>query len=122
MKDAIIVDLHDTLMLKDEKLNIDVLDIIKNSKDPVIIISRNRSNEDKTEIKKWLDDNNVPFTHIYLSPVDMKEDKQVKVKEYILTQKILGKYNPVLAIDDKKKVRKMYDKYGIKTINPNDLS
>lgn len=124
MKDCIIVDIHKTLMHRNGAVNNFVLDRIKVQVSlgvSIVLVSRDHSEQDKSELTDWLKKHKIPYDDLFVSPPDMVNDKQVKVKEYILEQKIKGKYNPVLAIDDKKSVRKMYEERGIKAINPDNL-
>jgi hypothetical protein len=124
MKVAMICDLHKTLMDKDETINLGVFYKIEQQKSngvAIIIVSRDHSEQDKSIVMDWLKEHGVSYDKFFVSPADMIDEKQVKVKEYILNQKIKGKYHVILAIDDKKSVRKMYEEHGIETINPKDL-
>lgn len=124
MQNCIIVDIHKTLMNRDKSVNSKILSLMKLQQsygDIIVLLSRDHSKQSKPELTNWLETHNIPYHELFVSPADMIDEKQVKVKEYILNQKIKGKYHVILAIDDKKSVRKMYEEHGIKTINPKDI-
>lgn len=75
----------------------------------IILSGRGKSSQIITE--KWLLDNNIPYTKIYMKP-DNDYRKSVFYKEYILRTEILPYYNVIEVIDDYKKNLIMFNKYN----------
>lgn len=83
-----------------------------------IFILTARSSVYYNETCKWLATNSIPFHHLSMRPSDNTAD-DVSVKKSMLLNKVVpwGRYTyPHLAFDDNPKIIKLYQDYGIPTV------
>lgn len=95
--------------------------------DPVtIFIFSGRSDVCREETEAWLEKNDVEYDQLFMRPDGRVDENgnQVKdtvVKEEMLLEHIVGKYNILFWLDDRPQVCKMLrDKYGINVIERGD--
>jgi len=89
------------------------LEIIERfKKDYSVILCTGRMTEFMKVTVKWLTDNQIHFTHLY-----MREDGDYRgddiVKEEILKEKILPQYDILFTVDDRQRVVDMWRKNGL---------
>lgn len=83
-----------------------------------IILCSGRPDDYKLATLTWLDDWNIPYDAIYMRKAgDFRPDDVVK--EEILNQIFLDGFNPGLAIDDRLKVCRMWQRNGIPVLAVN---
>lgn len=99
--DALLVAVADSLK---EVYGKDYLDII-------IVSGRNEDCRELTE--RWLDENMVPYTHLYMRKQDDKRDDTI-VKEEIYRTYIEPEYAVLGVFDDRPKVCRMWRRIGLK--------
>lgn len=77
-----------------------------------IIILSGRDEICRNESLKWLDDNNIPFNHLFMRPKgDYRKD--AIVKQEIYEREIKGKYYVEFILDDRDQVVKMWRDLGL---------
>lgn len=101
-----------------EALNVDtrpkLVDKVRKAKEDGenIVILTARSAHYRSETKKWLHENHIPYDALIMRPTDNK-DKDKKVKKELLEEDILPKFDIKKAYDDRQKNVKMFEKLGI---------
>ena len=78
-----------------------------------VVVLTARSDHYRADTARWLHENGIPYDSLVMRPKnDARKDRVVK--EALLREDVLPHFDPVWAIDDKAKNRKMYEKHGIK--------
>lgn len=117
-KDAVVYDLHGTLMDSTEstknapeiKKNVKRLKKDEKKGKDVVVLS---GDSNKDEAEKWLDKNDIDVDKVVTRPNgDTRSDQ--KVKADLLKKEIKPEYDVKKAYDDKGKNVKMFKKHGIK--------
>jgi predicted secreted acid phosphatase len=81
----------------------------------IILTGRPENHIDATA--EWLKKNEIPFDHLLMRKIgDFREDTIIK-EEYLNLVKNEWGYNPILAIDDRKRILDMYQKNGLYVID-----
>ena len=115
-KKAILVDIHNTSLDENGKINQNLYDMIKTiSKDYLILLitARYYANIEAfhTDIKSIA---NIAKATFYNSNTNYKKDSEIK--EYIYKEQIAGLYDVKLVIDNSKNCCKMFKQNGIDTL------
>ena len=121
MKKAVICDLDKTLALFthrgpfetekciDDCVNEPVREVVSlfynNDYDIIIVSGRNQKYKDLSV--QWLENNNIPFTDIFLRKDDDNRPDQI-IKEEIYIENIKNKWNILFVLDDRDKVVDMW--------------
>jgi len=125
-RDAIIVDLDGTLALfegspydrdfskdiRNEPVARFIRDMFWDDYDVIITSGRNDKFRKVTE--DWLDydNNNIPYTHLYMrKDGDFRKDSEIKLDIY--NNHIKGKYNVYLVLDDRNQVVELWRSLGL---------
>lgn len=85
-----------------------------------IILLTARSEENRKSTEMWLLDNNIFYNHLLMRELGDKSSSYI-VKEKILKEKILPKYNVILAIDDDLDNVRMFEENNISCVPINCL-
>jgi predicted kinase len=134
--EAIIIDLDGTLALNftlrdyydldrlgEDTLNTVVAELIELYSDAgyFILLVSGRDEQGRAKTEEWLHRYNISYDHLYMrSAGDIRND--VIIKKEIYDQQIKGKYNVRLAVDDRKKVSRMFrEELGIPVFQIDDV-
>lgn len=80
--------------------------------DYYILIVSARQGDRQAPTEKWLKDNTIPYDGIYMrTQGDTRKDDVVKLE--LLDKIRKDGYNPVFAVDDRKRVKRMWVQQGI---------
>lgn len=74
-------------------------------------------------MQDWIAKHNLPIDHLFMRTGGDKRLDSI-VKEEILLNDIMPRFNPVVAVDDRPQILDVWKRYGIHTItvhNPGDL-
>lgn len=94
-----------------------ILQVFTQIKTPIVLLS-GREEVCRKETEKWLYDNNIPYSFLYMrKEKDFRSD--VIVKQELFDEHIRGKYNVAFVIDDRPKVLEMWCKMGLFALNVN---
>ena len=135
---AIIVDIDGTLALNNsgrnpydwgrvdkDDVNESIAEIVRNYnklyKDAqfgVLIVS-GRDSVCRGETMAWLDDNNIPWTELFMRPEGNTEEDSV-IKKRIFDEHIRDNYQVLFVLDDRKKVVNMWRSLGLTTLQVAD--
>ena len=91
---------------------VDKLKKLREDGDAVVILTA-RSEDYRSETKKWLHENHIPYDALVMRPKSDTTEPDKKVKKELLEEDILPKFDIKKAYDDKKKNVKMFEKLGI---------
>lgn len=131
LEDAILVDIDGTLAhgisrgpYEFEKCHEDLIDeivrgIVVNEKDnhgTKIIVCSGRDSKWRAKTKQWLQDNHVPYDLLFMRP-EGDGRKDCIVKEEILNQHIIDKYNIKYILEDRRQVVDMWRSHGLKVLH-----
>lgn len=134
--EAIIVDLDGTLALNftlrdyydldrldEDTLNVIVSELIElySGAGYFVLLVSGRDDQGQVKTEEWLNRYNISYDHLFMRAAgDTRNDTIVKREIY--DQQIKGKYNVRLAIDDRKKVCRMWKEiYGIPVLQLDDV-
>lgn len=84
---------------------------------PILIVS-GRFEKYRDITTKWLFDNDVPYIKLFMRP-DSDTRKDDILKEEIYNSYIKDKYNVLCAFDDRKRIKRMWNKLGIYVFDVN---
>ncbi len=103
-----------------------ILDGVRVIDDTPIFLFSGRSDVCRAETEDWLERNDIENDALYMRPDDRRDENgdqvsDVIIKEELLQEHIVGKYNILFWLDDRPQVCKMLrDKYGINVIARGD--
>jgi len=119
---GIIVDIHETLLDKKGNINNKLYSIVQAlSKTFYICLVTSHFYNNEEELKKEIKELHI-IADFFFHNHDEHNDDNVLVKENIYINKIRNKLNICIAIDNNKKVLKMYRQYGIDTLRYKGIS
>jgi hypothetical protein len=78
-----------------------------------IVIVSGRDGACRKETEEWLKKNNVYYEDFFMRPAGNTENDAV-IKKRILVNDIMPKYFPILAVDDRNRVVRMWRDSGLK--------
>jgi predicted kinase len=116
-------DYYDVERIGEDSLNTTVADLVNlyHKNDHSIILVSGRDEEAREKTFEWLLKYRVPYERLLMRPAgDSRGD--VLVKKGIYDEYIKGKYNVILAVDDRKKVCRMWkEDLGIPVLQLDDV-
>lgn len=104
---------------KDEPIN-EILTIINNIDSADVVFITGRDEKFRTKTMRWLQKYVLDPFELFMRP-DSDKHHDFIVKEDIIKNEIVPKYNVLFAIDDRPSVCRIYRKLGIKTLQLNDI-
>ena len=85
-----------------------------------VVLCSGRGDELENTTRQWLSKHQVPYNDLFMRMEgDYRQD--ATVKEMILDFEILTRYNPIMSIDDRPQVCRMWRKRGIVCLQCNDV-
>jgi predicted kinase len=98
-----------------------ILDGIRVIDDMHIILMSGRSDVCRPETEEWLERHDIEYDQLFMRPKERESEKDFIIKEDLLKEHIVGKYNILMWLDDRPQVCKMLrDKYGINVLERGD--
>lgn len=92
-----------------------VIDLLRRYDNRVIILLSGRDSVCRTETVQWLEQNRVPFNHLFMRPEkDMRKDSIVKRE--LFEQHIRNDFNVEFVLDDRQQVVDMWRQMGLKCL------
>jgi predicted kinase len=86
-----------------------------------IFLFSGRSDVCRRETEAWLERNDIEYDELYMRPQARESEKDYIIKEELLQEHIVGKYNILFWLDDRPQVCKMLrDVYGVNVIERGD--
>lgn len=119
---AIVCDVDDTLINSQGKGMDRTISFLNSHGDDyriIIVTARNTSRREETI--KELRDLGVKFDEIHLNPGSSAPGAAYSYKKNVMNR-LLNKYDVVLAIDNSERARSAYRSLGVKAVHPNSLS
>lgn len=98
-----------------------ILDGVRVIDDTKIFLFSGRSDVCRPETEEWLERNDIEYDALYMRPHERESEKDYVIKEDLLKEHIIGKYNILMWLDDRPQVCKMLrDRYGINVLERGD--
>lgn len=116
---------YDTTKYHQDTLDQTIYDLVQawhqqaNNPDAVILMS-GRNENDRAVTEKWLADNGVHYTALYMRPGNQPKTNDAIIKNELFEQYIAGKYDVDFILDDRDRVVEMWRAKGLKVLQVAD--